>query len=127
MASAKLPVFVGDTGGKVQSLKGDRKGVGYRSTAVDFEWGEQEIERRPGRRLFLTTDGVCDQIGEARAMAYGWPRFKASLEAAAAHQVAAQAEVAFEGFLQHQGRQARRDDVTLIGLDISPGALRGEV
>jgi phosphoserine phosphatase RsbU/P len=120
VASAKLPVFVLDADGEIQQLKGDRKGVGYRSTAADFAWGEQEIERRPGRRVVLATDGVCDQIGEHRAMAYGWPRFKASLQAAAGQPVATQAETAFEQFLRHQGRQARRDDVTLIALDLSP-------
>lgn len=120
LASAKLPVFVCDAGGEPQQLKGDRKGVGYRSTAPDFAWSEQEIERRPGRRVFLATDGVCDQIGEARAMAYGWPRFRASLQAGAAHAIPAQADAAFAAFLEHQGRQARRDDVTLIGLDLSP-------
>jgi serine phosphatase RsbU (regulator of sigma subunit) len=53
-------------------------------------------------------------------MAYGWSRFKASLQSGAGLQAAAQADAAFEAFVAYQGRQARRDDFTLIDLDISP-------
>lgn len=120
LASAKLPMFVTDADGQVQQLKGDRKGVGYRSTSADFAWSEQELELAPGRRLFLATDGVCDQIGEEKAIAYGWPRFRASLAELAGRPLAEQSEHTFQAFLNHQGRQARRDDVTLIGLDLSP-------
>jgi serine phosphatase RsbU (regulator of sigma subunit) len=122
-ASAKLPITVMGAAGEVQVFKGDRRGVGYRSTSVDFAWSEQVLPMGEGLRLVLATDGVCDQIGEERAMAFGWTRFRQALAGAAAgptERMVARAREALKGW---QAGEARRDDVTVLAIDLKGAAL----
>jgi serine phosphatase RsbU (regulator of sigma subunit) len=122
MASARLPVFLAGPDGAVTTLKGDRKGIGYRETPADFCWTGQEFDITPGLRVFLATDGVGDQLGEEKPMAFGWNRFRQALTGAAGGSVGDQAQAAWGAFLAWQGRQARRDDVSILGADLGASA-----
>lgn len=121
-ASAKLPITIMTPDGEAQVFKGDRRGVGYRSTAADFVWTEQVLPMGDGLKLVLATDGVCDQIGEEKGMAFGWTRFRNALAAGAAEpaeQMVAKARATFVGW---QGDEARRDDVTVLAIDLRGAA-----
>jgi hypothetical protein len=118
-ASAKLPIFVLSPTGALAQLKGARKGLGYRDTPVDQTWPEMEIPREDGQRLFLATDGVGDQIGEATPMAFGWRRFAAALEAAAAQPIGDQLRAAEQALAVWQGAEERRDDISMLGVRIA--------
>lgn len=117
-ASARLPIFVLSPAGAVEQLKGGRKGLGYRDTPVDQTWPELEIPIQTARRLFLATDGVGDQIGEATPMAFGWRRFGAALEAAAGAPIPEQTHAARQALVAWQGGQDRRDDISILGVSI---------
>jgi serine phosphatase RsbU (regulator of sigma subunit) len=117
-ASAKLPITVMGADGQAQVLKGDRRGVGYRSTSADFTWSEQVLPMGEGLRLVLATDGVCDQIGEEKGMAFGWTRFRKALTTAAAEPAERMVATAREAFSRWQGGEARRDDVTVLAVDL---------
>lgn len=119
IASAKLPVFLLDAEGELQTIKGDRKGVGYRDTPHDFEWSEHVFARTDLARLIMATDGLCDQIGEEKPIAFGWSRTRNALTYASNQPVAGQVEAVWETFKAYQGAQARRDDVTIVGLDFT--------
>lgn len=121
-ASAKLPITVMGADGEVQVVKGDRRGVGYRSTSADFTWTEQVLPMGEGLRLVLATDGVCDQIGEEKAMAFGWTRFRKALATAAAQPAGRMVAAARKAFVQWQGGEARRDDVTVLAIDLKGAA-----
>lgn len=118
-ASAKLPIFVLSRDGALQQLKGGRKGLGYRDTPVDQIWPELEIPAEAGQRLFLATDGVGDQIGEVTPMAFGWRRFGAALTPTGAATVADQVEAAEQALAAWQGGEERRDDVSILGVDLT--------
>lgn len=118
-ASAKLPIFVLPHAGELEQLKGARKGLGYRDTPVDHTWPELEIDARHAARLVLATDGVGDQIGETQPMAFGWRRFSAALAAAAGQGMDQQARAAHDALIAWQGREARRDDVSILGVDLA--------
>ena len=117
-ASAKLPIFVLSPDGRLDQLKGARKGLGYRDTPVDQTWPELEIPVGTAHRLFLATDGVGDQIGEATPMAFGWRRFGAALQAAAGAPIREQVRAAEQALIAWQGGQERRDDISILGVTV---------
>jgi serine phosphatase RsbU (regulator of sigma subunit) len=117
-ASAKLPIFVMRPGAEVEHVKGARRGLGYRDTPADQQWPEIVIPAGDGARIFLATDGVGDQIGQARPMGFGWSRFAAALSEAAAAPIGAQTAFAHERLQQWQGAEARRDDVSILGVEL---------
>jgi serine phosphatase RsbU (regulator of sigma subunit) len=121
-ASAKLPIIVMGPDGQAQVFKGDRRGVGYRSTAADFTWSEQALPMGEDLKLVLATDGVCDQIGETRGMAFGWTRFRHALASAAAEPAERMVAKAHAALVAWQGEEARRDDVTVLAIDLKGAA-----
>jgi len=122
-ASAKLPIFIVSAAGEIEQVKGARKGLGYRDTALDQQWPEIVIPAGPGDRIFLATDGVADQIGQATPMAFGWRRFAAALGKAAGEPIAAQAAAALAALEAWQGDEPRRDDISILGATLADLAL----
>jgi serine phosphatase RsbU (regulator of sigma subunit) len=121
-ASAKLPIVVMSRDGEPEVVKGDRRGVGYRSTATDCEWTEHALRLGEGRRLVLATDGVCDQIGEISQIAFGWTRFRQALGEAASTPAEAMVAAGRRALDDWQGAEVRRDDVTVMAIDLSGAA-----
>jgi serine phosphatase RsbU (regulator of sigma subunit) len=92
--------------------------MGYRSVPMDRVWKSQTVELKPESRLFVATDGVFDQIGGPREIGYGSLRFASSL---ARHQhlaIPAQCDAALKDYLDYQGTQHRRDDMSFAGLQL---------
>jgi serine phosphatase RsbU (regulator of sigma subunit) len=118
-ASARLPIFMVSSAGEVEQIKGARKGLGYRDTPLYQAWPQVEIPIREGDRMFLATDGVADQIGADTPMAFGWRRFGAALTEAAGRGVADQAATALAHLEAWQGEEARRDDVSILGVELA--------
>jgi serine phosphatase RsbU (regulator of sigma subunit) len=123
IASAKLPVFVQSAAGETTVVKGGRKGIGYRDTPLDYAWETHTLPLEAGSRLFLATDGVSDQIGEAKKIAFGWERFKASVAAPAGTAPAQVGDQFMQAFLAYQGREIRRDDVTMLCVEFTQDLL----
>ena len=119
IASAKLPIFVQAANGEFNVIKGERKGIGYRNTPIDQQWQTHTVSIEPGMRLFLATDGVSDQIGEARKIAFGWERFKASVKAPAGTAPAKITQQFVNAYRDYQGREFRRDDVTMLCIEFT--------
>jgi hypothetical protein len=118
-ASAKLPIFVLSPSGELDQIKGSRKGLGYRDTPVDHAWEEVEIPVAQVERIFLATDGVGDQIGEATPMAFGWRRFCAALTGEPQAPIGEQVRAGEAALVSWQGREARRDDISILGVRIA--------
>jgi serine phosphatase RsbU (regulator of sigma subunit) len=118
VASAKLPIAIIDSNGHISAIKGDRRGVGYRATDIDCEWTSHTVPMAPGFRLALATDGVCDQIGGDRDIAFGWSRFYAAVADAASGSPVDMAAAGRRGLEQWQGDQRRRDDITILTIDL---------
>lgn len=114
-AGAKTALFVlAPDAAEVQMVDGDRKGVGYVDSGFDFAWRNQRVVLAPGSLVFVTTDGLIDQVGGAKAIAFGKRRLR---ELLVAHRVLAPA--ALNRVLQRelqawQGEHHRRDDLTFF-------------
>jgi hypothetical protein len=119
ISSAKLPIFHRDDQGQPHVLKGDKFGIAYGDVPSDNQWTNLHIDLKLGTRLFVATDGLCDQIGGRKAIAYGWNRFHASIKNHAIADVRRQGEQVLKDFVDYQGEQMRRDDITFVGIEIS--------
>ncbi|OZB75484.1 MAG: serine/threonine protein phosphatase [Halothiobacillus sp. 13-55-253] len=99
---------------------GDRKGVGYASTPLDFKWHNHTIAINEPSRVFMLTDGVIDQIGGPRKIAFGKKRLTQFLTEQRQIEMPQQKQRFIETFSHYQGTQTRRDDVTLLALSVTP-------
>jgi serine phosphatase RsbU (regulator of sigma subunit) len=114
-SGAKSSLFVlhpGQAG--VEMVDGDRHGVGYVDSDPDFTWHNQTVALQASSLVFVTTDGLVDQIGGPKAIAFGKRRIRDVL---LTHRDAKAADInaAMQRELQAwQGEQLRRDDVTFF-------------
>lgn len=121
-ASARLSVLLAPGGdAEIQCLDGERAGIGYVDTPDDAVWSTRSLELAPGSRLLLFTDGVTDQLGGPKGIALGRKRlgewFGTTLQGSSR-----EAGEAFQSFfMEWQGEQARRDDVTLLAFSVGVG------
>lgn len=114
-AGAKTPLFYLHPGDEeVQTLDGPRTGVGYTDTPIDFRWENRNLALQPGTAIYVTTDGIIDQVGEEKRISYGKRRLHKTILAARDLPMAAQQNAIREPFLAHQGSQPRRDDVSMF-------------
>ncbi len=115
-SGAKTPLFYQrPTDSEIQQLDGDRRGIGYSGTPMAFEWTNHQIALQPGTLVYLFTDGIIDQIGGTRQIAYGKRRLKVQLFDHIGQPMPAQSEALTHSFDEWQGSNARRDDVTAFG------------
>ncbi|MEX3690167.1 SpoIIE family protein phosphatase [Paraburkholderia sp. BR14263] len=97
-----------------ESIAGDRMGVGYVDSLADYTWTQHAVALPHGSLLFVSTDGLTDQIGGPRKIAFGKRR---TLDRILAERESASSFICarlLETFAEWQGSQARRDDVTLF-------------
>lgn len=115
-AGAKTAIFhirEGDT--EISVLDGDRKGVGYANTPMDFSWTNKDVPLEKGTCIYVTTDGIIDQIGGNNNIAFGKRRLKELLFNWHKESMPEQQRKLLESFCAYQGEQHRRDDVTFFG------------
>ncbi len=115
-AGAKTPLFfIGKASSEVQLLEPDRKGVGYVDTPMDYEWTNQQLALTKEMCIYLTTDGLIDQIGGLKKIAFGKKRFSALLQENYLKPMPEQESIIMQAYYDYQGKQRRRDDVCLMG------------
>jgi serine phosphatase RsbU (regulator of sigma subunit) len=100
-----------------EEVKGDRIGVGYISTPDGQVWTSRALQFAPGTVLVGTTDGITDQIGGPRRIAFGkhrlWQAFLAGGPA-----LQDRLEHAYTAMTGYQGPEPRRDDVCLLSIQL---------
>ncbi|MEC5207115.1 SpoIIE family protein phosphatase [Vogesella urethralis] len=118
-AGAKTPIFVlPPKGDEVDVVDGNKKGVGYVSTPLDYQWDNRTLKLKPGSRLYISTDGIIDQIGGAKRICFGKKRFKEQILKHAHLPMAQQQQALLDAFHHWQGENSRRDDVSLFGVHL---------
>jgi serine phosphatase RsbU (regulator of sigma subunit) len=118
-AGAKTPLFLLAPGAEeVSVIDGDKKGVGYVETPMDYAWTNREIALPTGTRIYLTTDGIIDQIGGPKDIAFGKRRFAGLLREHGHKPMAEQEGILMKAFYEYQGSQRRRDDVSVMGFSV---------
>jgi serine phosphatase RsbU (regulator of sigma subunit) len=81
---------------------------------MDFAWENRTVPTRSGTLVFVTTDGLIDQIGGPREIAFGKRRMREAI-CAQRHVSAAQiGEAVLDAHRAWQGAQRRRDDLTFF-------------
>jgi PAS domain S-box-containing protein len=115
-AGAHFNLFTVD-GEEVDMIKGDRKGIGYRFVPPDASFVNHHVDIRPGRRFYLTTDGLIDQIGGDPKRSFGRKRFTALLASLRDVPLEEQGVAIFEALEAHRGDESRRDDVSVLGFE----------
>jgi serine phosphatase RsbU (regulator of sigma subunit) len=114
-AGARLALFQLDPDQQsVQTVDGERMGVGYTDSPLDYAWSNKVITIPEGSLLFLTTDGLIDQIGGARDIAYGKRRMRDVLLAQRTECARHVAQAMLDDYQAWQGEQPRRDDLTFF-------------
>jgi serine phosphatase RsbU (regulator of sigma subunit) len=115
-AGAKTPLFILPPGAEdLEVIKGDKKGVGYIDTPMDYAWENQTLSLKPGSRVYITTDGIIDQIGGPKQIAFGKKRLKKAIMECASKSMEQQKAHIMDTFYKYQGEHLRRDDVSIFG------------
>ncbi|MGO4328483.1 SpoIIE family protein phosphatase [Cupriavidus sp. 2TAF22] len=114
-AGAKSSLFVlhaGDDDGEM--VDGERMGAGYVDTGMDFAWRNRTVQTAPGSLVFVTTDGLVDQIGGPKEIAFGKRRIREAVRAARLEPAARINQAVLAQYGAWQGQQSRRDDLTFF-------------
>lgn len=116
-AGARTPLLLHEpTQTGVELIDADRLGMGYADTPADARWTCKQVTLRPGTVLLASTDGLIDQIGGSKAIAFGKRRLR---EAMVRHRDLPMRELGqalMQELADYQGDQLRRDDLTLFGI-----------
>lgn len=115
-AGAHMPLMLvlPDTDG-VTLIDGDREGVGYATTAMDQTWHNHTVALPPGTGVYLFTDGILDQLGGEKRIAFGKRRVRACLSEARNRPMPEQRQALLDALTDYQGDEPRKDDVSAIG------------
>lgn len=95
-------------------IAGQRMGVGYVDSGMDYQWELHSVPLEPGSLIFIATDGLTDQIGGAKHIAFGKRRVFESLLANCDRPAAEIGQGLLHSLSQWQGEQNRRDDLTFF-------------
>lgn len=118
-AGARTPLYLSAAGQEeILQLDGDRKGVGYRETPPDYRWTNRELRLPEDACVYVSSDGIVDQIGGERRIAFGKKRLKQLFQTYRHLPMAEQETAIVQAFLAYQGSEERRDDVTLFGFRV---------
>lgn len=119
-AHANMSLFVIEQNAlSVATIKGSRTGAGYADTPSDYHWANQVNHMPPGTLICCSTDGLIDQIGGSKHIAYGKRRLCDSLLEQAHGSTRDVAQHVMQQLHIYQGTQRRRDDLTLLCLRIN--------
>ncbi len=118
-AGAKIALYYIDPNNpQVHIVDPERCGIGYIDTSMDYQWHNKQLDLPAGSAVYLTTDGIIDQIGGPKHIAFGKKRFMSLLLTQHEHPMSAQKNLLLQGFYAYQGHQRRRDDISLAGFRI---------
>lgn len=114
-AGARMSLYVLQPDAQeIETIAGQRMGVGYVDSDYDYNWPVSPVQMQTGSLVFIATDGMTDQIGGPKKIAFGKRK---AFESIIRHRDRTASEICTE--LQQtlaawQGDQVRRDDLTLF-------------
>lgn len=97
-----------------ESLSGERMGVGYVDSLEDYAWALNAVDLPEGSLLFVSTDGLIDQIGGPKKIAFSRRRALEFIIENRAQSLTTICVGLQRALADWQGAQARRDDMTLF-------------
>lgn len=116
-AGANTPLlFVED--GQLHHIKPDKHSIGYVHSDIDLTFTNQTLELKDGMRFYLTTDGIIDQIGGNKRIAYGKKRLMEVIYDNHTKPMNEQQAIILEQYYNYKGDESQRDDNTMIAFQI---------
>jgi len=103
-------------GDQVRRVRGERASIGYADSPADLRLSEARIPLDGATRLLLVSDGVIDQPGGAKRIAFGYDRLQRSIVRHRAGSLEQMLEAVKAEFNAYEEGEARRDDVTMIAI-----------
>lgn len=116
-AGAGIPLFVFEEG-DVRQIKGDRKGIGYRTIPYDSTWANHVLSVKSGLRFYMASDGIFDQVGGPNRIGFGKKRFMKLISSIQNMPLPEQGEIIYQTLVAYQGREKRRDDISALGFSL---------
>jgi len=114
-AGARFDLWHGLPGEAIETLRGDKSGIGYIHIDPDQRFTAHELPVRPGERFYMSSDGMIDQIGGERRRALGKRRIREFLAETSRETMTEQRRHLLDAFADYQGNENRRDDVSMLG------------
>ncbi|MBU1041397.1 MAG: serine/threonine-protein phosphatase [Proteobacteria bacterium] len=118
-SGARFSLFVQD-GPEVAVIKGTGASMGYRGIAPEPGYANHTVSAAPGRRFFLTSDGLLDQVGEESGRAFGKRRFQALLAGQPQMPLEDLGDLLFATVEAFRGSEVRLDDIAVLGFELKP-------
>jgi len=114
-ASAKLTMLVArKDGSEIELVEGEKNPIGYSDTMLSSVWPTHQVNLGADCMIVIPTDGVIDQIGEAKRIAHGKKRLIQFVQENRTNMAIQMIPTFDQQFANWQGGQKRRDDVTML-------------
>ncbi|PUA17785.1 SpoIIE family protein phosphatase [Glaciimonas sp. PCH181] len=118
-AGAKISLFVlMPEHDEVVMVDGERIGLGYVATPLNAHWSNSTTTLSRNTIVFAATDGIIDQIGGSRNIAFGKRRIRTAMLANRHLPMSAFAETLMGEQKAYQGAHLRRDDLTFFAFRV---------
>ena len=118
-AGAHLPLLLlAPDDQDVRVIDGDRQGVGYAATPMDQVWQNHQVALPEGSCVYFFTDGLVDQLGGAKRIAFGKRRTREVILQNRQRTMPEQRSALLAALKEYQGSEQRKDDVSAIGFRI---------
>ncbi|MEE2717938.1 MAG: SpoIIE family protein phosphatase [SAR324 cluster bacterium] len=105
-------------GGGLEVIKGERGSVGYHTPDHEKPFTNHTLDLQAGDRFVLISDGFVDQVCETTGRMYGPKRFRKKLAEHASLPVPELMRALLDDHAAEQGTHTRRDDLTLMALEV---------
>ncbi len=117
LSSNNMHTFICD-GTDVEMIRGQRLciGEGDISTADDIKTVKFSV--KPQDKIYIASDGLFDQVGQITNIPFGYKNFRKLILKHHELKLQEMANIIWGQFQTYMGNQARRDDVTMIGLSV---------
>jgi serine phosphatase RsbU (regulator of sigma subunit) len=116
-AGANTPLlYIAD--GQLHHIKPDKHSIGYVHSDMDLTFTNQTLELKEGMRFYLTTDGIIDQIGGSKRIAFGKKRLMETIYDNHTKPMDEQQAIILEKYYNYKGDESQRDDNTMIAFQI---------
>lgn len=116
-AGARISLFV-CSDSEVTIIKGDRESLGYQSSNPNHRFMNHYIELTDTTDLYLTTDGLLEQIGGKYSLPFGKTRFNRFIKKHRDMTMRQQGSILLDTFLDYKNDEDQRDDVTALGVRV---------
>ena len=103
---------------KITRVKGDTESLGYKSSNPDHVFQNHHFDFPDGASLYMTTDGLIEQIGGDKRLPFGRTGFTKFILENGERPLSEQRERLLDTFVHYRGAEDQRDDVTVLGVRI---------